>query len=237
MPPFHGLYFYLDPTYILVIIGTLLVLAASGYMQSTYKRYSQVYSKRGLTGAEAARMILRNEQLTQVRIGSVPGQLTDHYNPRQKTLNLSEGSRNGISIADIGVAAHECGHALQDEASYFPLKLRGVLVPITNVGAMLSWPIIILGMILGMNETLITIGVMLFLVVFVFQLVTLPVEFDASRRAIKALEQYGVLDQQELAGTKKVLRAAALTYVAAAASTLLQVIRLFMLFGGRRDKD
>ncbi len=229
--------FYFDPTYILVIIGSLIVMAASGYMQSTYRRYSQVKSKRGLTGEAVARLILRNENLYDVSIGRVPGRLSDNYNPKKKVLNLSEGSREGISIADIGVAAHECGHAIQDEEMYWPLKLRGVLVPITNIGAILSWPIILLGIILGMNETLINIGVILFLFVFFFQLVTLPVEFNASRRAMNALESYGIMDQEELAGTKKVLRAAALTYVAAAAATLLQVLRLFLLFGGRKDED
>lgn len=232
-----GLFYYYDPTYILVIIGSLIVLAASGYMQSTYRRYSQVKCKKGYTGEQVARMILRNEGLHEVSIGRVPGQLSDNYHPGKKILNLSEGSRTGISIADIGVAAHECGHALQDQAMYWPLKLRGFLVPVTNIGAMLSWPIIILGMILGMNETLINIGVIMFLTVFVFQLVTLPVEFNASRRAIAVLESYNILDQQELRGTKKVLRAAALTYVAAAASTLLQVLRLFLLFGNRNRDE
>lgn len=231
---YYGFYFF-DPTYILVIIGSILVMAASGYMRSTYRKYSQIGSRRGVTGEEVARMILRNEGLYNVRIGHIKGSLTDHYHPGKKLLNLSEGSRFGSSIADIGVAAHECGHAIQDERMYWPLKLRGFLVPITNVGAMLSWPIIILGMLLGMNRTLINIGVILFLVVFFFQLVTLPVEFNASRRAVAALEQYDVLDPDELEGTKKVLRAAALTYVAAAASTFLQVARLFLLFGDRRD--
>lgn len=232
-----GFYYFFDPTYVFVIIGSLLVLAASGYMRSVYSRYSTVGSRRGLSGEQVARLILRNESLFDVRVGRVRGQLTDHYNPANKTLNLSDSSIGSSSIAAIGVAAHECGHAIQDEERYWPLKLRGVLVPITNIGATLSWPIILIGVFLGWNEVLINIGIIMFTVVFIFQLVTLPVELNASNRAMKVLEEHNILDPDELKATRKVLNAAALTYVAAAASVFLQLLRLFLLFGNRRDRD
>lgn len=228
--------FYFDPTYILVIIGSVFVLAASAYMRSTYSKYSKVFSQRGITGANAAQTILRSEGIHDVQLLSVHGELTDHYDPRNKSLNLSDGSRTGTSIADLGVAAHEVGHAIQHHEQYFPLHIRNLLVPITNIGATLSWPIIIVGMMMGMNRTLIMIGVILFLTVLVFQIVTLPVEFNASRRAIRALEVNHILSDEELRATKKVLTAAALTYVAAAASTLLQVLRLLLLTRGRSSR-
>ncbi len=234
---FMPFYYYFDPTYILVIIGMVIVLAASGYMRRTYAKYSQIQSSRNITGEMASRLILRSEQIGDVQIKGIAGELTDNYNPKDKTLNLSETSRNDTSIAAIGVAAHECGHAIQDKQGYWALQLRSFLVPITNIGAKLSWPIIFIGVILSWNQTLINIGIYMFMIVFFFQLVTLPVEFNASSRAIKALETNNVLTQEELVGTKKVLRAAALTYVASAASTLLQLVRLLTLFGGRRNRD
>lgn len=228
--------FFWDASYIFVIIGTIIVLGASAYMRSTYAKYSKIHSQRGVTGEQASQTILRQAGIHDVRLQSVAGALTDHYNPKDRTLNLSEGSRYGTSIADLGVAAHECGHAVQHNQNYFPLQVRSFLVPITNIGATLSWPIILIGIFLGYNRTLMNIGVFLFVLVFIFQIVTLPVEFNASARAIKALESNHILSQEELSGTKKVLRAAALTYVASAASTLLQLLRLILLTRrGRRD--
>ncbi len=225
--PFFNIFYHWS--YLLVIIGSLIVLAASAYMRSTYAKYSQIATRRGVSGQQASEQILRGEGIHDVRLNSIPGVLTDHYNPKDKTLNLSEGSRFGNSIADLGVAAHEAGHAIQDNQNYFPLQIRSFLVPITNIGAKLSWPIILIGIILGFNEVLMNIGIFLFIIVFAFQLVTLPVEFNASSRAIRALESHSFLSQEELAGTRKVLRAAALTYVASAASTLLQLLRLILL--------
>lgn len=228
---------YYDPTFILVIIGAVIVLGASAYMKSVYNKYGQIANQRGITGEAASKLILRTEGISDVQILSVPGELTDHYDPRNRSLNLSDSSRRSTSIAAVGVAAHECGHAIQHNQNYWALQLRSFLVPITNIGARLSWPIIFLGILMSWNQTLINIGVFLFLIVFFFQVVTLPVEFNASKRAINALEMHGVLSAEELNGTKKVLRAAALTYVASAASTLLQVLRLRILFGGNRRND
>jgi Zn-dependent membrane protease YugP len=233
MSPWILLY---DATYIFVILGSIVVIMASAYMQSVYRTYSRIPSQRGLTGDDVANMILRYGGVHDVRIQSVAGQLTDHYNPRDKTLNLSQASRQRSSLADLGVAAHECGHALQHNQQYFPLQIRNFLVPITNVGAKLSWPIILVGMLMGFDRNIMNVGIFLFAIVFIFQLVTLPVEFNASARAIKALESYNVLSPQELNGTRKVLRAAALTYVASAAATFLQLFRLILLTN-RNNRD
>lgn len=226
-------YGYMDPTYILVLIGVVLSLAASARVKTTFAKYSNVRSMSGMTGAEAAQRILHSSGIYDVRIERVSGNLSDHYDPRTKVLRLSDSVYNQTSVAAIGVAAHECGHAIQDQKSYGPLKLRGFLVPVANFGATISWPLIILGLFLGGSETLIYFGILLFGTAVLFQLVTLPVEFDASRRAIARLGETGVLQQEELSKTKKVLNAAALTYVAAAAGTILQFLRLIILFGGR----
>ncbi len=224
-----------DPTYILIIIGALLSLFASARVRSTFSRYSSVRTLRGVTGAEAADMILRQAGIYDVKIQHISGDLTDHYDPSSKVLRLSDSVYGSTSVAAVGVAAHECGHAIQDAEGYAPLRIRGSLVPVCNIGATLSWPLIILGVILSWNQTLIQIGIILFTVVVAFHLITLPVELNASSRALKILSYTGILHGDENDEAKKVLSAAALTYVASAAGMILQLLRLVILFGGRRD--
>ena len=227
--------FYFDPTYILVLIGVMLSLAASSKVNSTYSRYARVGARCGMTGAEAARQLLNSQGIYDVTIRRVPGHLSDHYDPRTRTVNLSDSVYGATSIAAIGVAAHECGHAIQDADSYAPLKIRGALVPVANFGATLSWPLIILGLFMGSGSVLIQIGILMFSLSVLFQLVTLPVEFNASSRAVRLLDENGILVGQEVGQTRQVLSAAALTYVAAAAASILQLLRLLLLFGNRRD--
>ena len=229
--------YYFDPTYILVIIGALISMLASGRVNSTYAKYNKVRSMSGMTGADAAARILIQAGLYGIRIEHISGNLTDHYDPRDKVLRLSDTVYGSPSIAAIGVAAHECGHAIQDQEEYFPLKFRNTLVPVANIGTKAAIPIILLGMVLSASQTLINIGVMLFSLGVLFQLVTLPVEFNASNRAIRILEGTGMLQGQEVKGAKKVLGAAAMTYVAAAAASILSLLRLMLLFGGRRRND
>ncbi len=232
MPYYYG---FFDPTYLLVVIGALICLAASMMVKSTFRKYSDKRSASGLTGAQAAERVLHSAGIYDVQIRKVAGELTDHYDPRNKTLNLSESVFDSTSVAAIGVAAHECGHAIQDDKAYMPLKIRGSLVPVANIGSSLSIPLIILGVLLSWNQTLITIGIVLFCAVVLFQLVTLPVEFNASGRALTVLGNTGILYGDELSAAKKVLSAAALTYVAGAASSILQLLRLVLLFGRRND--
>ena len=219
--------FYFDPTYILVLIGVMLSLAASSKVNSTYSRYARVGARCGL---------LNSQGIYDVTIRRVPGHLSDHYDPRTRTVNLSASVYGATSIAAIGVAAHECGHAIQDADSYAPLKIRGALVPVANFGATLSWPLIILGLFMGSGSVLIQIGILMFSLSVLFQLVTLPVEFNASSRAVRLLDENGILVGQEVGQTRQVLSAAALTYVAAAAASILQLLRLLILFGNRRDE-
>ena len=228
--------FYFDPTYILVLIGVLLSLAASSKVNSTYSRYARVGARCGMTGAEAARQLLNSQGNYDVTIRRVSGHLTDHYDPRTRTVNLSDAVYGATSIAAIGVAAHECGHAIQDADSYVPLRLRGALVPVANFGATISWPLIIIGLFMGSGSVLIQLGILLFSLSVLFQLVTLPVEFNASSRAVRLLDENGILVGQEVGQTRQVLSAAALTYVAAAAASILQLLRLMILFGNRRDE-
>lgn len=228
--------FYFDPTYILVLIGVMLSLAASSKVNSTYSRYARVGARCGMTGAEAARQLLNSQGIYDVTIRRVPGHLSDHYDPRTRTVNLSDSVYGATSIAAIGVAAHECGHAIQDADSYAPLKIRGALVPVANFGATLSWPLIVLGLFMGSGSVLIQIGILMFSLSVLFQLVTLPVEFNASSRAVRLLDENGILVGQEVGQTRQVLSAAALTYVAAAAASILQLLRLLILFGNRRDE-
>ncbi len=231
-------YGFFDPTMILVLIGAALSMWASARVKSTFQTYSRVRSMTGMTGAEAARRLLNSQGIFDVSIESVPGQLTDHYDPRTKTLRLSEPVYSSASVSAIGVAAHECGHAIQDHVNYAPLKLRGAFVPVANLGSQLSWPIIFLGLIIGgMGSTMVNIGIWMFVLVVLFQLITLPVELNASRRAVVLLDQIGILQGEEVGQTRKVLGAAALTYVAAAAASILQLLRLVILFGGRRNRD
>lgn len=232
----YGYYSMFDPTMILVLIGVVLSMAASAKVNSTYARFSRVRSMTGMTGAEAARQLLNSQGIYDVQIRRVAGNLTDHYDPRTRIVNLSEAVYDSASVAAIGVAAHECGHAMQDYEAYAPLRIRGALVPAVNLGAQLSWPMILLGLFFGgIGSPFISIGIFLFSLSVLFQLVTLPVEFNASSRAIRLLNSLGILRGEEVGYTRKVLGAAALTYVAAAAGSILQLLRLIILFGGRRD--
>ncbi len=230
-------YSYFDPTYILVLIGVVISLLASARVKSTFNKYSRVRSMSGITGAQAAERLLRASGINDVRIEPVSGSLSDHYDPRSKVLRLSEPVYASNSLAAIGVAAHECGHAIQHQNSYLPLKIRGALVPVANFGSVISWPMILIGLFLGGFQSLIDFGILLFSAAVLFQLITLPVEFNASRRAIARLGETGILYREELGQSKKVLDAAALTYVAAAAASILQLLRLILLFGGRRRRD
>lgn len=230
--PFY--YYGFDPTYFLVLIGVVLSLMASSRVKSTYARYSKELSLSGMTGAQAAERILSMAGVYDVTVQHVSGNLTDHYDPRNKTLSLSDSVYGSTSIAAIGVAAHEVGHALQHDRGYLPLRLRSALVPVANFGAKISWPLIFIGLLLGGSSVLIEIGILMFSLAVAFQLVTLPVEYNASNRALNLLSETGILYREELPKTKKVLNAAALTYVAAAATSILQLLRLVLLFGNRR---
>ena len=228
--------YYFDPTYVLVIIAFLLTLFASMGVKSTFSKYNNVRSSRGITAASAARQILDANGLQNIRIEHVSGDLTDHYSPNENVIRLSDSTYNSTSVAAIGVAAHECGHAIQHARGYAPLSFRSALVPVANIGSQLSWLFIILGIFFGGSHTLIMIGILMFSAAVLFQLVTLPVEFNASGRALKLLSETGILQKDEVSDTRKVLSAAALTYVAAAATAVLQLLRLLRLFGGN-DRD
>ena len=231
-------YYGFDWTIVLVLIGALISLWAQGRVTSTFNKYSKVRSRTGMTGADAAMRLLRAQGIYDVSVRPVSGNLTDHYDPRTKVVNLSESVYYATSVAAIGVAAHECGHAMQHNEGYAPLNFRSALVPVVNFGSKLSWPLILLGVLFGgVGSTLCQVGILTFTLVVLFQLVTLPVEFNASKRAVKLLDSQGILAVDEVQGTKKVLGAAALTYVAAAASTILQLLRLIILYGGRRRDD
>jgi len=231
-------YYYYDWTYLLVLIGVVVCMAASSRVRSVFSRYSRVRSHSGMTGKEAAEQILRRNGIYDVQVIHIPGNLTDHYNPGKKTLGLSDSVYNSSSVAAIGVAAHECGHAVQHAVGYAPLTIRGALVPAANFGSALSWPLILVGLLMNsqMSAMLINLGILLFSAAVLFQIVTLPVEFNASGRAVKVLESSGMLYPEEVGDVKKVLRAAALTYVASAASMILQFLRLIII-GGRRTND
>ena len=232
MPYYYGL----DWTYFLVLIGAVISLIASSKVKTTYAKYGRVGSQRGMTATQAARMILDNAGLQNIRIERVAGDLTDHYSPNELVLRLSDTTINSTSIAAIGVAAHECGHAIQHAQKYAPLNIRNAIVPVVNIGSKLSWPMIMLGLLLGFTGFL-DIGILLFSFSLIFQVITLPVEFNASSRALQILEDSNMLYDEELRGAKKVLSAAAMTYVAAAIATLLSLLRLMILFGGRRRND
>lgn len=236
--PYYGYGYRMiwDPTYILVLVGVVLSVWASSRVNATFRRFSQVRSMTGMTGAEAAARILHSQGIYDVTVRSVRGNLTDHYDPRTKTVNLSESVYNATSVAAIGVAAHECGHAIQDNVGYAPLKLRAAFVPVANLGSKLSLPLILLGVLIGLSP-FVKIGIWMFVLAIAFQVITLPVEFNASGRAIRLLEEQGILAGQEVDGTRKVLGAAALTYVAAVAASVLQLLRLLILTRGSRDND
>lgn len=233
----YGYYYGFDWTYILVLVGAILSMIASAKVNSTFNKYQRVRSMTGMTGAEAAQRILHQNGIYDVAVEHISGNLTDHYDPKNKVLRLSDATYSSNSVAAIGVAAHECGHALQHKDEYLPLKIRSAIVPAANFGSRLGIPIILLGVILGSNYMLIQIGIWVFSLAVLFQLVTLPVEFNASGRAVQMVERYGILSGEELKHTRKVLSAAALTYVAAAAASILQLLRLILLFGGRRRND
>ncbi len=231
-----GFDMYLDPTYILVLIGALVSGIAALNVRSTFNRFSRFNNTRGMTAEECAALIMNNAGIYDVRISRIGGNLTDHYSPSEKVLRLSDSVYGSTSVAALGVAAHECGHAIQHKEGYFPLKLRSLSVPVANIGSWLSWPVILIGLIIG-QLGLARIGVYLFTFVVLFQLITLPVEFNASSRALKILRERNILAGDEMKGATKVLRAAAMTYVAALFSSILQLFRLILLTqGGNRRR-
>ena len=232
-------YYYWDPTYILVVIGAVICMIASARVKGTFNKYSQLRSMSGMNGAQVAQRVLQAAGIYDVQVRHVSGSLTDHYDPRTKTVNLSDPVYNATSVAALGVAAHECGHAIQHAKSYAPLSIRSALVPIANFGSMLAWPVILIGLFFNTRSSglIIDIGTLLFSAAVLFQLVTLPVEFDASRRALVMLRTQGILADDELRYTRRVLKSAALTYVASAAAAILQLLRIILITNGRRRDD
>lgn len=231
----HLGYFYLDPLYIILIVPALVLTAlAQANVSSTFSRYSKVRTGRGMTGAQAARAILDANGLSGVRVEHISGNLTDHYDPRQNVIRLSDGVYSSPTVAAVGVAAHEAGHAVQYGVGYLPIRLRNSLVGVANFGSRLSMPLILLGFIVGF-QPLVNIGILLFSGIALFQLVTLPVELNASSRALAIIDGQSLLEGDERQGARKVLTAAALTYVAALIMSLLQLLRLLLRFGRRRD--
>ena len=232
-------YYYWDPTYILVVIGAVICMIASARVKGTFNKYSQLRSMSGMNGAQVAQRVLQAAGIYDVQVRHVSGSLTDHYDPRTKTVNLSDPVYNATSVAALGVAAHECGHAIQHAKSYAPLSIRSALVPIANFGSMLAWPVILIGLLFNTRSSglIIDIGILLFSAAVLFQLVTLPVEFDASRRALVMLRSQGILADDELKYTRRVLKSAALTYVASAAAAILQLLRIILITNGRRRDD
>ena len=224
---------YFDSTYLILLPAILFALWAQSRVKSTYAKYSKAFA--GLTGEEAARMVLEMNGVNDVTIEPIAGELTDHFDPKTNTIRLSKGVYNVTSVAAVGIAAHEAGHAVQYAVGYSPIKLRTAIIPVTNIGSTLSWPLLLIGVLLG-NQTLAMAGVLLFCAVVAFQLVTLPVEFNASNRALDTLGASGYLQPEQLDGAGKVLRAAAMTYVAALAQALAQLLRLLMIANrSRRD--
>lgn len=231
---------YFDWTYVVLVLPCILFsLIASSSVNSTFKKYSQQFSRRGITGAQAAERVLRANGVTGVQITRVSGNLTDHFDPKTNVIRLSDSVYGSTSTAAIGVACHEAGHAVQYAESYAPIKLRAAIIPVTNIGSKLAMPLILIGLLLSAFETVsygfVYFGIACFGLSLVFQLITLPVEFNASRRAIRAIEDGELLTTEEQRGAKKTLTAAAMTYVAATAVALAQLLRLIVLFGRRRD--
>ena len=229
----YGYRWGFDWTYLFLVAGLILSLLASAKLKSTFSVYKRQRSASGLTGAQTAERILRAAGIFDVQVVPVQGSLTDHYDPSKKVVRLSQDVYNQTSLAAVGVAAHECGHAIQHARNYALLNIRSAIVPAANIGANISWPLFILGLIFSI-QPLITLGILLFSLVVLFQLVTLPVEVNASSRALRMLETTGILSPAENKGARKVLTAAALTYVAALASSILQLLRLVILAGGRK---
>lgn len=226
--------FYFDRTYILVLIGIFISSIAQANIQRKFDKYKKIKTQKSITGFDAARYILSTNSYNDISIKKVRGSLSDYFNPINKEIALSETSMTDTSIASLAVAAHECGHVIQFKEGYIPLKIKSYIVPAVNLGSKLSFPMILLGIFLSMGK-LISIGIFLFSFVLIFQIITLPVEFDASRRALKVLDESGMLVGVENDYAKDMLKAAALTYVAATISTALQFLRLWILFGNRRD--
>lgn len=235
-------YYGFDWTYLVLVLPCILLsLWASSSVKSTFRRYSTQYSTRRITGADAAAKVLRNNGVQNVRIERISGNLTDHFDPKTNVIRLSDSVYDSTSTAAIGVACHEAGHAVQYATHYAPIKLRAAIIPVTNFGSKLAMPLILIGILLSfagnLSYTLVYLGIACFSLSLIFQLITLPVEFNASRRAIRAIEDAGILSAQELVGARKTLKAAAMTYVAATAVSLAQLLRLIVLFGGRRRRD
>ena len=240
--PYYGYYYGFDWTYVVLVLPCLLIsLWASGNVNSTFKKYSKQFSSRRLTGAEAAQRVLQANGVRGVRIDRVSGNLTDHYDPRTNVIRLSDNVYGSTSTAAIGVACHEAGHAVQYAQGYAPIKLRAAIIPITNFGSKIAMPLILIGILFSamgrFSDTLVYLGIACFGLSLVFQLVTLPVEFNASRRAMEAIESSNLLTEEEQRGARKTLTAAALTYVAATAVSFAQLLRLILLFGNRRRED
>ncbi len=232
------MYGFFDPTMLIIIPAMILALLAQAKVSSTFNKYSSILSARGYTGADVARQLLLSAGITDVTVERIAGNLTDHYDPKNKVLRLSDSVFGSTSVAAVSVAAHETGHAIQHRESYFPLAFRTAIFPVVNIGSKLSMPLIILGLILGyfsFSNTILFAGIILFSLVVFFQIVTLPVEFNASSRALKLLGQYSYLSPDELKPAKKVLSAAALTYVAAAAVSIAQILRLILIFNRRNN--
>lgn len=234
--------FYFDWTYVVLVLPCVIFsMWASSMVNSTFKKYSQQLSRRGITGAEAAQRVLRANGVSNVRIERVSGNLTDHFDPKTNVIRLSDSVHSSTSTAAIGVACHEAGHAVQYAVHYAPIKLRAAVIPITNIGSKLAMPLILIGLLLAVFEnisyTFVYLGIACFGLSLVFQLITLPVEFNASHRAIRAIEDGELLTGEEQKGARKTLTAAAMTYVAATAVALAQLLRLLVIFGGRRRRD
>lgn len=235
-------YYGFDWTYVILVLPCIIfAMIASASVNSTFKRYSSQISSRRITGAEAAKRVLSANGVYNVRIERVSGNLTDHYDPKTNVIRLSENVYDSPSTAAIGVACHEAGHAVQYAQNYAPIKLRAAIIPITNIGSKLAMPLILLGLLFNtlgsFSYSMIYLGIACFGLSLVFQLVTLPVEFNASRRAMTTIDDAGLLTEDEQKGARKTLRAAAMTYVAAVAVSLAQLLRLILLFGGRRSRD
>ena len=239
---YYPYYYGFDWTYVVLVLPCILLsLWASTNVNSTFKKYSKQFSSRHLTGAEAAQRVLSASGVRGVRIDRVSGNLTDHFDPKTNVIRLSDSVYNSTSTAAIGVACHEAGHAVQYAENYAPIKLRAAIIPLTNFGSKIAMPLILLGILctfLGsFSDTLVYMGIAAFGMSLVFQIVTLPVEFNASRRAMQAIESANILTEEEQRGARKTLTAAAMTYVAATAVALAQLLRLIMIFGGRRRND
>ncbi|ODU56478.1 MAG: peptidase [Clostridium sp. SCN 57-10] len=237
MPGYYGGYYGIDMYYIILVLPAIVfALWAQAKVSGTFRKYSQVRPRNGMTGAQAAEAVLRANGVAGVRVEHIGGNLTDHFDPREGVIRLSDAVYNASTVAAIGVAAHEAGHAAQYANSYAPIKVRNAIIPVSRVGSTLSWPLLLIGLVLN-SQPLVTIGILFFLAAVIFQLVTLPVEFNASTRAIAALADGGYLTEDELPGARKTLSAAAMTYVAALAVSLAQLLRLVLLFGGGRRRD